>query len=244
MNKEKKMKIRFEQLIFEVTRRCNLCCKHCLRGDAQDIDMTKEVVDNVLSQTKSIGSITFSGGEPVLGIDIIEYIISEIIRRGIPVNGFYVATNGTIISERLALSLLRLHSHLEDDEDFSALEVSVDEFHENESINIHEFGIYRGLSFFNVRSNDYSKPKYILNRGRAFENGIGTRDIKESEPVIEIAGSTCFIYEANIYVNVNGDIINGCDFSYEEQDNLVICNASDDIAQSIINKSKEEKEYA
>ncbi len=37
--------MRVYSLILEVTRRCNMCCAHCLRGDAEDIDMEKETVD-------------------------------------------------------------------------------------------------------------------------------------------------------------------------------------------------------
>lgn len=228
------MKTRFEQLVFEVTRKCNLSCEHCLRGDAQNVDMTKEMVNDILSQTESIGAITFSGGEPVLGIDILEYIVDEIIRRDIPVGNFYVATNGVIVSERLALTLLRLYSHLEDYEDFSALDVSVDEFHENECFDISEFGIYRGLSFFNIRENDYSKPEYIISRGRAYENGIGVKNRSEPDPEIEIINGVCTITESIIYINAKGDIINGCDFSFDEQDELKICNVSEDIAHQFL----------
>ena len=34
-------------LILEVTRRCNMCCAHCLRGEAENIDMQKETIDKV-----------------------------------------------------------------------------------------------------------------------------------------------------------------------------------------------------
>lgn len=40
------MKINVHTLIVEVTRRCNMTCKHCLRGDAQSLDMQKETVDH------------------------------------------------------------------------------------------------------------------------------------------------------------------------------------------------------
>ena len=36
----------FHCLTFEVTRRCNLVCKHCMRGKAQNIDLSKEMVDD------------------------------------------------------------------------------------------------------------------------------------------------------------------------------------------------------
>ena len=49
-------KIRAYNAIFEVTRRCNLSCEHCLRGDAQNLDMTKETVDKVLDHIETNGS--------------------------------------------------------------------------------------------------------------------------------------------------------------------------------------------
>jgi len=33
------MKYNVSNLMIEVTRRCNMCCDHCLRGDAQDLDL-------------------------------------------------------------------------------------------------------------------------------------------------------------------------------------------------------------
>ena len=77
-------KMELFNLIFEVTRRCNLCCEHCLRGEAQNMDMTKETVDKVLDRVESISSLTLSGGEPTLNIPIIRYIFSEIRRMEIP----------------------------------------------------------------------------------------------------------------------------------------------------------------
>lgn len=49
-------------LVLEVTRRCNMHCEHCLRGDTQNLDMQKEIVDKLLEQTESIFCVTFSGG--------------------------------------------------------------------------------------------------------------------------------------------------------------------------------------
>ena len=62
-----------QDLILEVTRRCNMACEHCLRGDAQNMDMSTEVVDQILEHCDRIGAVTFSGGEPSLNIPLIRY---------------------------------------------------------------------------------------------------------------------------------------------------------------------------
>ena len=44
----------FNNLALEVTRRCNLRCKHCMRGEPQDLDMSDEVLDKVINQFSSL----------------------------------------------------------------------------------------------------------------------------------------------------------------------------------------------
>lgn len=35
-------------VFIEVTRRCNMCCAHCLRGDAESIDIQEKYIDAFL----------------------------------------------------------------------------------------------------------------------------------------------------------------------------------------------------
>lgn len=58
----------FNDLTIELTRRCNMCCSHCLRGDAQDKSMHIAHIDALLDQTQVIGHLHFAGGEPTLEI--------------------------------------------------------------------------------------------------------------------------------------------------------------------------------
>ena len=68
------MNYMLDSLIFEVTRKCNLRCGHCMRGLAQNIDMNYKVVETFFTKNniKFIGNLSFSGGEPTLNSDLIE----------------------------------------------------------------------------------------------------------------------------------------------------------------------------
>ena len=41
-------------LMLEVTRRCNLQCEHCMRGEAQNIDMPTKILKKALTQFDEI----------------------------------------------------------------------------------------------------------------------------------------------------------------------------------------------
>lgn len=43
-------KTKIVQVGFELTRRCNMRCRFCSRGEAQDIDITKEIIDKALDE--------------------------------------------------------------------------------------------------------------------------------------------------------------------------------------------------
>lgn len=61
-------------VFIEVTRRCNMCCAHCLRGDAESIDIQEKYIDAFLDSFETgayISSLTFTGGEISLNIPAI-----------------------------------------------------------------------------------------------------------------------------------------------------------------------------
>jgi len=47
------MKAELEYLVIEVTRRCNLRCDHCLRGDPQNLDLDVSLVSRLFDQVES-----------------------------------------------------------------------------------------------------------------------------------------------------------------------------------------------
>ena len=81
-----------QELILEVTRRCNMSCAHCLRGDAQALNMPREIIDKVLDSVESIGSVLFTGGEPSLNLEAIRYFFTKAEELGKLPYSFYIVT--------------------------------------------------------------------------------------------------------------------------------------------------------
>ncbi|MBR0598104.1 radical SAM protein [Sinanaerobacter chloroacetimidivorans] len=164
-------KIGFDVLSLQVTRRCNLSCKHCSCGDAEDMDMTKETIDNVLEQTYDIGTLIFTGGEPLLNDDIIIYTLDEIMKRKIRCYSFDMDTNGLILKEDLCdvLNEFALYcSQYNTKDNLIALGVSADKYHDNNPC--------EALTFYKKRLKlrsyvflDDSADRMLLRVGRAAE---------------------------------------------------------------------------
>ena len=66
------VKMNIKHLMIEMTRECNLKSEHCMRGDAQNITITPEIIDKTLDNIETIFSLTLTGGEPFLHPDMIE----------------------------------------------------------------------------------------------------------------------------------------------------------------------------
>ena len=83
-----------------------------MRGKQQDINITEEIIDKVLSQVHFAKYIFFTGGEPLLSVDKIEYLINRIIESKITVCAFGIVTNGTILDERVCKCFNRLSQYI------------------------------------------------------------------------------------------------------------------------------------
>jgi MoaA/NifB/PqqE/SkfB family radical SAM enzyme len=202
-----------DELVLEITRRCNIECRHCLRGKAQSRNMSFETIRQTLKGVSSIGNITFTGGEPCLAVDRIRYFTDYVRGWNIDVNNFYVITNGKIASTSLKDALIKL-SWLCQGEG-NSLQISQDQFHK-------ELGysqwpakeLYDDLPFFYGDARQ-TRIEWPIDEGLAFSNGLGVRSPNINHPVInpEIKG-----VEGTVYVNVNGDVIPCCDMSYANQE--------------------------
>lgn len=230
-----------DNVVIEITRRCNMCCAHCLRGDAEAVDIQEKYIDAFLDSFANAGyisSLTFTGGEISLNIPAIRYTLNAVRERNISVGSFYMVTNGKAVDKmaELALASLEWWNYCDDKDDYSCgLCISSDDFHEE--IPRESASILSGLRYNrNDKVTDFHK-QYLINEGRA--KTINANQILKREPIVS---ELVIEYERNckpgneaginitdgeLYLNAIGDVVVGCDWSYESQKKYRIGNVMD-----------------
>lgn len=222
-------------LILEITRRCNMSCEHCLRGNAQNLDMPFEYIDKVLNSVDVINSVCFTGGEPALNLDAIRYFYKKAEELGKLPMSFEVITNGMVNAEGLAIELLKAYGKSESKE-MCFVAISGDEFHE---ILPHELSghILRGLAFYSPVKEGLFTNKSILIEGRGEEmyesgdwNDTYKFKVKGGDIIPKLDKDTI----ETLYVSANGKITGNCDLSYNTIDQTVNLTIDDLITFSKI----------
>ena len=215
--------------VIEVTRKCNMTCSHCLRGEAQKKTISNQHISKFLSLFNSIGILTLSGGEPTLEMDTLNYIAEYIQHRDVNVENFFIVTNGKNIKTDILAEWIKKMYILCGDNELSGVGFSFDRFHALTELQMKK----RQNSFYRLSENvEYSIGKNIvtkhtgekfsyhnlLSEGRAKDNG-GCRENYISEIETEFYGDIFQISEGTIYLSATGYIINGCDYSFDRIDN-------------------------
>jgi len=110
-----------ERLVLNVSQHCNLRCRYCYAagGDyglprtLMSRDTALQTLDRFYGIFDVIKQIQFFGGEPLLNLDLVDFICTEIERRhqagtvrGLP--HFGIVTNGTLASSE-TLDILKAH---------------------------------------------------------------------------------------------------------------------------------------
>lgn len=114
-------KLNLKELHIELTNKCNLNCEHCFQykkdenGNMFNGFITSNEIDAFFANKKIgiIAAIKITGGEPLLNIEAIEYLIAKIIKENILVYSMAVYTNGTILSEKFADCLNKFSVYLQ-----------------------------------------------------------------------------------------------------------------------------------
>lgn len=241
-----------DNLVIEVTRRCNLNCIHCLRGDSQAIDLKDEVIDTLLSQIDSIGILTLTGGEPFLVPERIQKIANELEARQIVLGSFYIATNGTCVTLEGIKAISDLY-YWADCKEGCNIDFSNDSFHEGElSGSLKEAESINLLSLLSIVGNKgQARGKYLHTYEETpkfkylkYTDSVGRRDecssiIYRGNAKNNLDKNDCrvvpFSWEkdedidpgTDICISVNGKVGLDCDYEYNYIDNNSVCDLKD-----------------
>lgn len=218
------MTISCDTLILEVTRRCNMACDHCLRGDAQAMDMDKSMVDKIINALDNIGIVVFSGGEPTLNLEIIKYFFDKAEEKYGCTPVFYVVTNGMANQLELATILLDAYSRREDgaEEEIYGVAISRDMFHDY--IPETDRNPLRALSFYRSdKEQDDWDDRWVIKAGRAAENGFGRDMDLDPELVLMTDPDDEDVVLDQLYISCNGNVVGNCDLDYETIDRNPAC---------------------
>lgn len=221
-----KGEIKYWDLAVEITRRCNMSCAHCMRGEAQDMDISTEVIDHLLDNVRRIENLVLTGGEPSLNVKAIDYIAQQIEARGIYLGSFYIVTNAKEVSEPFLRALLRMFS-LTECREGNGIAWSHDVFHEPVPVeNIRKLSVFAGFSSED-KAVDWSKGG-LINVGRARNLAGFPRREKYSMELewYREADGTVYFPEI-ISVTAEGDILRDCDYAYDETAEIKLGNVLD-----------------
>ena len=266
------MALYINDAVIEVTRKCNLKCQHCLRGNAQRKNIPNNYIYKFLQLIDSIHSLTITGGEPTLNMEGLEQIRNCIVYSNCEVDNFYMVTNGKSIHiDELAEWIYLMYLACSDNE-ISGVNFSFDSFHtsilnwkqsEKQKRNFYrlqeiienKYGLNRlGGDFIRKHSDKSWGYHSLINEGRA--KGYGSRE-NEVTPFEMFSqefddDGSADISENEVYLSCSGYIVAGCDWSYESIDNrkdIRIChiddiNCQDDFINALTeyNKKLEVKE--
>ena len=221
-------KLTIHDLCIETTRRCNMACAHCMRGDAMNRDLDPALLDKLFSRLSGIGNVTPTGGEPSLNPAALLQIRNAILKYNIPVAGVYLVTNGKEITDEFLHNFLSLLLATEMDPEVSGLALSQDIFHDKIS-----YANKAKLSMFSCFRDDDKKTDWtrtpILNIGRGAEIVIvSNRDPYRPQNTLNCGFNNDTIQLSEVLtLTVDGYLLPYGDYAYEEVENLAICNVND-----------------
>lgn len=247
------MRLYYSRLQIELTRRCNQKCADCCRGESQNVDITKEIIDDFFEKNDicHIGELLFSGGEPTLNGKMLEYFVDKVMEKDIDVDMFMLSINGLSFSEELVsgLNKLRDYINLKSGRERlypGLLMVTQDQFHKEADKEVIEK--LKHLSYLSPIEKHEMEEENILPYGRAYENGLSKQQPDLSElinyqknyKIKEYEGSTYLVIEYQ-YISANGNVVNdGCQ-SYDLMDEYALGNVQKQCIEEIYIKGPSKK---
>lgn len=230
------MSLTIAELGIEVTRKCNMKCEHCLRGEPQRKNISDQHIYKILQLIDNVGTLTITGGEPTLAMDSLTHIQHCVQYGRADVGSFYMVTNGKSINVAALAEWAKYMRLACGDNELSGVSFSFDKFHvstfnyaqmEKQERNYrrlkdileNEYGIYdNGWSeFVRKHSDDSWDYHHLFAEGRAEDFGGRNNDHKIF--IEDIWEDNINFSDNMLYLSANGYIVSDCNWSYKNIDN-------------------------
>ncbi len=238
------MEIIYRELGIELTRRCNEACAHCLRGDAIDTDLTREVIDALFDNNdiRLIENLYLSGGEPTMNGKAFSYLVDKIIEKRVIVGTYRVIINGTYYDEDFGLAIKKLHEYIDTvgwnkqynvmyANSFGRIGISQDQYHKEVKKEVLD-KLCELPCMIVILDNEYNS-KRLLPYGRALDNSLSSNDADLSK-LIDIDNSYILnkygkegIQIKKQYICSNGNVCLDPNYPFEVLDEYRIGNVLD-----------------
>ncbi len=217
-------KLYIQNLGLIITEKCNLACKHCMRGGSVCKDMSDDVIGRSLEEVTDIGNLTICGGEVTLAVDTLEKILTYIVDNKITLQGFSTTINGTVYSEKFLELLNYINEYISKTcgDERVIFGISKDIFHNSEIARLGMVGSFNDNLLRYVNSPYFYEyrelDKKIFREGRATSLDKSITVPMRPWPIVYSYLKNDDIYEIGPLVSVNVDgIVTECDASIENQ---------------------------
>lgn len=246
-------KLYIQNLVLVITEKCNFNCRHCIRGNGYNINMSDSMFNQIFSEVKGINNLIISGGEPLLEKDRLLSLLNSLKENGVVLEQYGLTTNGTLYDEEIEsifdqyeayVSSVALNDSSRINEKYHGyIDLSEDEFHHEEIMKNEKL---RQNYFDNISKLKQSKYFYgiktlnngIIQNGNALKLGSEYRLVKSRQPKIFNYQDSEFNYIGPVIsISPNGNIIS-YNNSYEEMENVNYGNVQNGIFDEIKGNSK------
>jgi len=183
----------FKKIHLQITNKCNFKCRHCYIGNAGKDVMSCSFIEDIFKnfKNKNLNLVSFSGGEPLLAIEIIHCILDVINKFNINVKMFSFPTNGTYLLDNVDLIELLFNNS----SGKVGISVSYTSFHrENKEIDIKKIisQLPKDKVVYEIIDDDYVD---IINIGRAKDLTKNSFDYTRIEKDTLFIGVDGYVYD-------------------------------------------------
>lgn len=220
--------ITYDRVNFVMTENCSYSCAHCMRGDRRANAISKEVIDTVLSQLIMKGAVNLTGGEPLLQVKKMIYLINKLYEMGNEPRRIEVVTNGSIKPKTLE----ELIKNLDANDAPIKVMISNDSYHTRERLRLNngkdnlreimkeyteimdKYG-YGPDSFYLERYESYGSKVDAVGRGKNIPGAVVRKRNFDLHKSVTLRGK---YIDGSLQVLTDGRIIPEINISWEEAD--------------------------